>query len=62
MEVIGAEDGPNGGNKHGEGGTGAAGVRDRLSQVSLSNIGNVQCMSWLCLFSTAQQQKLFLIV
>lgn len=55
MEVIGAEDGPNGGNKHGEGGTGAAGVRDRLSQVSLSNISSVQCMSWLCLFSTAQK-------
>ncbi|KAK9827976.1 hypothetical protein WJX81_003639 [Elliptochloris bilobata] len=32
VEVIGKEDGPQGGNKHGEGGTGAAGVRDRQSQ------------------------------
>ena len=32
MEVIGKEDGSQGGNKHGEGNTGAAGVRDRQSQ------------------------------
>lgn len=32
VEVIGKEDGPQGGNRHGEGNTGAAGVRDRQSQ------------------------------
>ena len=42
VEVIGQEDGPQGGNRHGEGGTGAAGMRDRQSQARLCTI-EVSC-------------------
>jgi hypothetical protein len=42
VEVIGAEDGPEGGNTRSEGGTGSAGVRDRLSQARLTE--RVRCI------------------